>query len=97
MTVIDQESKDLLCENADERSWKYLNLRGRHRVRKLFRLKAWNSPYLAHGRNAQSHGRGSAKDVENMKNDITNGFVSCRVASTQRGAFATLEFMSLSA
>ena len=34
---------------------------------------------------------------ENMQNDISNGFVSCRVASTQCDAFATLQFMSLSA
>ena len=97
VTVIDQEIKDLLCENADERSWKYLNLRGRHRVQQLFQLETWDSPYLAHWRNTQSYGRGTAKDVENMQNDISNGFVSCRIASTQCGDFAALQAICLSA
>ena len=97
VTVIDQESKDLLCENADKGSCKSLSVRGRHLVQELFGLKNWNSPYLAHWRNTQSHGRGSAKDVENMQNDISNGFVSCLVASTQCGDFFALPFISLCA
>ena len=97
VTVIDQESKNLLCANADKDGRTDLNLRGRHLVQQLFQLETWDSPYLAHWRNTQSYGRGIAKDVEDMQNDISNGFVSCRIASTQCGDFAALQAICLSA
>ena len=62
-----------------------------HRARELFQLQTWISPYLAYWRNTESQGRGSAEDVANMQTDISNGFMSCRVVSTQCGASATLQ------
>ena len=91
VTVIDQEGKDLLCDNVDKGSWKSLSPSDCHRVRELFQLQTWISPYLAYWRNTESQGRGSAEDVANMQTDISNGFMSCRVVSTQWGASATLQ------
>ena len=39
VTVIDQESKDLLCDNADKGSWKILSPSELNRVRELFGLQ----------------------------------------------------------